>query len=169
MQRGGRHERDRLVYVCNRLTRGVSSPGYSDGRIMTQRRIRVHLAGHATFVITTEDGIVVSMSDDSTIPMEGWDEKDAANYLRSHGATFVDLEGDRSIVQVRRGYRSRNTRPKTAEGKEAKRELADRSQGRRKHTKKPTVTHYGESATMASLRMYDGRPIEDIDLRDCPF
>lgn len=74
------------------------------------RHIRVHIAGLSTFILVVRDGVVAEVSLALFRDFLFLSEREAADKLRALGATFVDMDKDQSIVEVRRGYRSRDRR-----------------------------------------------------------
>lgn len=76
-----------------------------------RRRIRVHRAGESTFVVESEHGLVSRCTRTNDTVYVGRNERDVADELRAEGCVFVNLNA-RTVVQLRRGFRSREERVK---------------------------------------------------------
>jgi hypothetical protein len=135
------------------------------------RRIRVHLPGVSTFIVGTSDGIVVECSrPECGDQYLGADESVVAAELRAEGATFVDLDHDRTEVRVARGYRARDTSvPYSSPRKPSPRKgpLAKLPPDAPKPAKraKPGKTATGPNGIVESLKA--NKPPKDDP--DCPF
>lgn len=136
------------------------------------RRIRVHLPGRSTFIVGSDCGDVIEVSDPEFRSYLDKPETLLADHLRHRGATFQDLADD-TIVRLRRGYRSRVDRVKfQPKGRPA--EAADGPgpvrRPRRPHAPKPAA-EYVESAVVASLLRFNQQsPMTTVEIPDdIPF
>lgn len=136
------------------------------------RRIRVHLPGTSTFVVGVDHGKVIEVShEDFKSYLDGPDVV-LADHLRNRGATFQDL-ADRTVVSLRRGYRSRADRQVVSKRRRGRslEEVEGKSPYKTpKRSHKKPAAPYVENLTLESLLSFTDQTVVDVEIPDdIPF